>query len=259
MFETVAPETFERRSKRIFYETLPLSLALHALAIGAAAAIALWNVAFPLNSPKLMSEYSLISIPDPPPPPPPPPPAASAPVIKPIQMPKPLALPEQIVAPTVIPDLIPTIPDPPPPAAQTLAPAAAPPAGVPGGSGEGKTGGQIGGDIHGVTGGVAFPDDGRVHIALGESLPLLPIDQTYPNYPDEAKKKQLEDQVIVRYTIGKNGRVIDVEVLSHASYDMFDKAAVEAIKQWRFRPMIKNGKPVEVVHDLAVNFQLVRH
>lgn len=255
MFESVAPETFQAKSRKVFYETLPLSLGLHALAIGTAVVIASWNVVFPAHSPRLISMYNLATIPDPPPPPPLPPAAQP----RPVETPKPAPPLEQIVAPTVIPDLIPQIPDPPPPTLQ-LAPAPGPPLpGVPEGSDQGKAGGEIGGDVHGISGGVSFPDDGRVHISLNESLPLLPLSQDYPPYPEEAKKKQLEDQVIVRYTIGKNGRVTDVQILDHAKEPMFDKVTVEAIKLWRFRPMIKDGKPVEVVHDLAVNFQLIRH
>jgi TonB family protein len=255
MFESVAPETFQARSRKVFYETLPLSLAVHAIAIGAGVVIASWNIVFPAHSPRLNSVYSLATIPDPPPPPPLPP--AGQPQPRPIE--KPVAVAEQIVAPTVIPDLIPQIPDPPPPTLQ-LAPAPGPPLpGVPEGSDQGKIGGEIGGDLRGVSGGITFPDDGRVHISLNESLPLLPLAQDYPLYPDEAKKKQLEDQVVVRYVIGKNGRVTDVQILDHAREPMFDKVTVEAIRQWRFRPMIKDGKPVEVVKDLAVNFQLIRH
>jgi len=253
MFETVAPETFEKRSKRVFYETLPLSVALHVIVIVAAVVAAVWNVVLPTQSPRITRAYSLVTIPEPPPPPPPPPRAA--------QTFAPQKVSQQIVAPTVIPDTIPTIPDPPPPAMQSLAPAPSPSAGgVPEGNAKGDVDGQIGGDLlKGVKGGVMFPDDGRVHIALNESLPLLPISQEYPIYPEDAKKKQLEDQVVVRYIIGKNGRVIDVQILDHATYPVFDKATVDAIKEWRFRPMIKDGKPVEVVHDLAVNFELIRH
>ena len=258
MFETVLPETFQARSRKVFYETLPFSLALHALAIGVAVVIASWNIVFPDHSPRLTSMYSLATIPDPPPPPPLPPAGQPAPKqAETLKPPPPLA---EIVAPTVIPDLIPQIPDPPPPPLQSLAPAPEPVlAGVPDGSDQGKTGGELSGGLHGIAGGVAFPDDGRVHISLNESLPLLPLSQDYPPYPDEGKKKQLEDQVVVRYVIGKNGRVLDVQILDHAHDPMFDKVTVEAIKQWRFRPMIKDGKPVEVVHDLAVNFQLIRH
>lgn len=249
MFETVLPETFEARSKRLFYETLPLSIALHAIGIGTAFVIAIWNVVFPLQSPRLVRAYSLASIPDPPPPPPPL--AAAAPVPKHVDVPKLPPPPlDKIVAPTVIPDTIPQLPDPtPPPVVPAPEPAAA---GIP-------LGGEMGGKLHGVGGGIAFPEDGRVHIERNQQLPLLPVSQEYPTYPDEAKKKQLEDQVVVRYIIGKNGRVIDVQIIDHAKEPMFDQATVDAIRQWRFRPMIKDGKPIEVVHELAVNFEIIRH
>lgn len=255
MFETVAPETFELRSRKALYESLPISIALHAVAIGAAFVIAIWNVVFPVQSPKLVRAYSLVSIPEPPPPPP---------LIKATPQPKHVELPKvpppqiaQIVAPTVIPDTIPQLPE---PAPLVLPPEPAPaPVGIPGGSVDGKLGGDMGGKLHGVAGGVAFPDDGRVHVERNEQLPLVVVSQDYPSYPEEGRKKMLEDQVIVRYVIGKNGRVIDVQIIDHARDPIFDAAAVEAIKRWRFRPMIKDGKAVEVVHELAVNFELIRH
>src|SRR5712692_11099642 len=137
MFETVVPETFEFRSKRVFYETLPLSIALHAIGIGTAFVIAIWNVVFPLESPRLVRAYSLASIPDPPPPPPRL--APTAPAAKHVEVPKlpPPSL-DKIVAPTVIPDTIPQLPDPTPPPPVVPAPV---PAGIPGGSVDGKLGG----------------------------------------------------------------------------------------------------------------------
>ena len=256
MFETVAPETFQTRSRKVLYETLPLSLAIHALAIGAAVVIASWNIVFPIHSPKLFASYSLATIPEPPPPPPLPP--AGQPTPQPVA---PVTAPVMNVAPTIIPDTIPTIPDPPPPSMQLLAPAptAVAPAGVQGGSPDGVPGGELGGSLQGISGGIVFPDDGKVHISLNEPLPLLPISQEYPIYPEDMRRKGIEDQVIVRYTIGKNGRVTDVQILDHALNPIFDKVTLDAIRTWRFRPMIKNGKPVEVVHDLGVNFQLMNH
>src|SRR5712691_11213330 len=81
MFESVAPETFQTRSKRLSYLTLPLSIALHAMVIAAVVASTLWTVAFPEQTPRLVRAYFLSAIPDPPPPPPapPPPPPAAAP------------------------------------------------------------------------------------------------------------------------------------------------------------------------------------
>ena len=88
-------------------------------------------------------------------------------------------------------------------------------------------------------------------------LPMESVEQEYPHYPAEAQKKHLEDQVIVRYVIGTNGRVKEVEIIDHAKEKMFDDAALEAVSRWRFRPFRKDGKPIEVVHELAINFQIV--
>jgi protein TonB len=140
------------------------------------------------------------------------------------------------------------------------APAAveAPDPGIPGGGADGKIDGDIGGKLHGVAS-QFFPPDGRVHIERNKSLPLQVVEQEYPAYPEKAKKQQLEDQVIVRYVIGKKGQVIDVQIIDHAKNSLFDDVTVDAIRKWRFRPMIQDGKPVEVVHELAVNFELIRH
>ena len=250
MFESVAPETFQTRSKRLMYETLPLSIALHLIVIAAVMASTLWTVVFPEQTPRLVRAYFLSSIPDPPPPPPPPSPAAPQPL-----MPPPAQL--MVLAPTKIPDLIPTLDPPapvvPPPVLPVVAEIA--PAGDP----AGQTGGEIGGKLHGIPGGVVFPEDGRVHIDRNEQLPLVVVSQDYPKYPDDARKKQLEDQVIVRYVIGKDGRVIDIQIIDHAQTPSFDEAVLTAIRNWRFRPMIRDGKKTEVVHELAVNFELIRH
>src|SRR5205809_1204136 len=136
MFETVVPETFEVRSKRVLYETLPLSIALHVLALGGLGLAALWNIGFPIDSPRVVRAYSLATIPDPPPPPPPPRPVQAVPK----QAEVPPTPPEQIVAPTVIPDTIPQLPDPIQVAAGAPAPGVEAPRdpGIPGGGGGGK-------------------------------------------------------------------------------------------------------------------------
>src|SRR5260370_14502994 len=72
MFETVIPETFAKRSHRVLYESLPVSIAVHAVAIIGTVVVMSWNVALPRQSPHLLRPYSLVAIPDPPPPPPPP-------------------------------------------------------------------------------------------------------------------------------------------------------------------------------------------
>jgi protein TonB len=263
MFETVAPAPASR-SRRLFYETLPISIALHAIAGGIAVAATLWQVEFPKQSPRYLTMYSLTAVPDPPPPPPPPPPPRPVITAQPAAThevavnaaPPPMPV-EEIVAPTVIPDEIPIVTN---SFAQLATSAVAAPgvaSGVPGGSKDGQAGGEIGGKLHGVTGGIQFPDDGRVHIERGQPLPLLALTQEYPAYPPEMKKKRVEDSVIVRYIIGTNGRIKDVQVIDPAKEAVFNEVTVNAIRRWRFRPMMKDGKPTEVVHELLVNFEIV--
>ena len=67
---------------------------------------------------------------------------------------------------------------------------------------------------------------------------------------------RIEDSLIVRYVIGKDGRVKEVKVIDPPKYQQFADAAIKAISHWRFQPLIANGEKEEVVHELTVNFQL---
>ena len=72
MFETVAPDAFTKRDRHVFYETLPASIAIHAVAAAAITIGAMARIAFPLEPPKLVVGYitaALASEPVPPPPP----------------------------------------------------------------------------------------------------------------------------------------------------------------------------------------------
>jgi len=262
MFETVATASVSR-SRRLLYETLPVSIALHVAAAAIAVGVSLWKVEFPLQSPRYVTAYSLIAIPDPPPPPPPPPPpqpvtaAQPPPSTQSVAVTAPPVPVEEIVAPTVIPDTIPIVTNSLTQLATTAIAAPGVASGVPGGSKEGQPGGEIGGKLHGITGGIQFPDDGRVYIERGQPLPLLALTQEYPAYPAEMKKKRVEDSVIVRYVIGTDGRIKEVTVIDPAKEPIFNEVTVNAIRRWRFRPMKKDGKPAEVVHELLVNFEIV--
>ncbi len=259
MFETVVPEITQSRSRKVFYETLPVSIALHAIVVATCVVAAVWNVAFPTQSPRLLRPYSLVEIPEPPPPPPPPPrpqPVQAPPKVK-APPPPPLAMVHLDVAPTIIPDLVPKIEIPPPPPPPVATPP--PPNAVPtlAASTEGVPDGVIGGKKHGVPGGIVFAEDGRVHVDRSEKLPLKEVEKDYPHYPDAARSRHLEDTCVVRYTIGKNGRVIDIVVIEHAKEPMFDEETISTVKKWRFRAMTVNGQPVEVVHEVEIDYQFI--
>lgn len=259
MFETVAPEIATPRSRKLFYESLPLSLVTHA-AIGAVIVVATtWEVKFPLQSPRMHMMYTLEMTPTPPPAPPAPAARPQPVVPKPVD-PRPVRL-DEVVAPTIIPDEIPDVP---------IMEA------VEHSVGEGTGGaplvagwtGPVGdgvgpGDVNGVPGGVEgsvgeeLPPN-TVVVKRHQQLPrsMTPMSMVYPFYPDEARLRGWEDAVTVRYTIGTDGRVKSVEVLESPQRPVFETTVVKAIRHWRFRPLMKNGVPQEVIHELVVYFKL---
>ena len=66
-----------------------------------------------------------------------------------------------------------------------------------------------------------------------------------PAYPDAARKRGIEGWVELAFTVQTNGTVDQVEVRNASPADVFDDAAVRAVRQWRFEPVEKNGERVE--------------
>jgi protein TonB len=252
LFETVVPERTAPRSRRLFYETLPLSIGAHVLVIATILGSTLWKVGFPAQPPRVMAAYQLASSP-PPPPPPPPPPARSAPVQTNV------AIPMPDVAPTVIPDAIPEVlPDAPP---ATDAPVGT--GGVEGGIEGGVEGGVIGGTIGGVVTEdpppPKLPPGAPIEVARDAPLPVEMLNKDLPTYPMMAQIRNWEDELVIRYVIGKDGRVKDVKVLQPPEHATFAKATLERVWKWRFKPYVgDDGEAREVSHELTVEFRLIR-
>jgi TonB family protein len=76
-----------------------------------------------------------------------------------------------------------------------------------------------------------------------------------PVYPPEARANRISGIVMVEAVIDQNGDVRDVKVLKPLPHGL-DQAAVDAVKQWKFRPGTMAGKPVDVIFNLMVNFKL---
>ena len=256
MFETVVPEHVRPRSRKVFYETLPVSLAIHAIAAGAILVGATWNVEFPDQSPKMFMSYSLVEPPPPPPPPPAPPTPRKAPVVPTL---KPVVAKMPLVAPTIIPDLIPEVVPMVEEAPQPVEPIASP-VGEPQGVEGGVEGGEIGGTTGGVTGGLkTLPLPDTVFFERDAPLPMPAVAQEFPQYPEHALTRGWQDVLVVRYIIDKKGRVREVTVLQHPEREDFTRATVNKIKHWRFQPFKDDkGKLKEVVHELTVEFKIVR-
>ena len=76
-----------------------------------------------------------------------------------------------------------------------------------------------------------------------------------PQYTEIARKARIQGVVIVQAIIDREGNVTNVKVLKGLPMGL-EEAAVEAIKQWKFKPATLNGKPVTVYFNLTVNFKL---
>jgi TonB family protein len=80
------------------------------------------------------------------------------------------------------------------------------------------------------------------------------VHEVRAEYPQEAKEHHIEGVVHLKVTIATDGSVKELEALS--GHPFLVKAALEAVRQWRYQPTEINGEPVEVVTGVAVVFKL---
>lgn len=92
-----------------------------------------------------------------------------------------------------------------------------------------------------------------VRLHVGIEAPLKITDKS-PVYPAIATAAHIQGLVILEATIDETGQVVDVKVLR--SVPALDAAAVEAVRQWRYRPALLNGMPVPVIVTVTVRFTL---
>ena len=153
-------------------------------------------------------------------------------------------------APTVIPKTIAQVkdePEPPPSGVGVVG-------GVPGGIPGGQMGGVIGGIISSTP--VAVPKVAapqRVRVSQGVSQGLL-IRKVNPTYPPLARQARISGTVILRAVISKDGSIENLSLVS--GHPMLAPAAIDAVKQWKYKPYLLNGEPVEVDTEVQVNFTL---
>ena len=139
----------------------------------------------------------------------------------------------------------------------------------------GTTGGMLGGFPGGMAGGAP----GGVFNAMLNSAPSVPvlakspvptpvkrmriasrvaeanlIHDVAPQYPAEAGRARIEGTVVLMAVIGTDGSVKDVRVES--GLPLLAQAAINAVRQWRYRPYTIDGEPVEVDSRITINFTL---
>ena len=139
--------------------------------------------------------------------------------------------------------------------------------------------GTAGGVVGGVPGGVVGGFSGGVFSGMLNSAPSVPvlaksmaeapvkrtriaarvaeanlIHDVPPQYPPEAGRARIEGTVVLMAVIDKDGTVKDVRVES--GLPMLAQAAIDAVKQWRYKPYVVDGQPVEVDSRITINFTL---
>ena len=214
--------------------------------------------------------------------------ATAAAVRSPVPPPKPLTTrkpdpePKRILTPPPVPQPRPRPVDPPPPAPrpavtpQVVAPVvmgsadARDRAGVPaenaaetesqgsgsgGGAGSGRgtglgegTGAGIGPGSGGGTGG------GPYRPGSGITAPSI-IREVKPEYTDDARRRNIEGDVVLEIVVRSDGSVGDVKVLQGLGGGL-DRRAIDAVRGWRFNPAKRYGTPVDVMVEVAVEFKL---
>jgi TonB family protein len=125
-----------------------------------------------------------------------------------------------------------------------------------GGIGSGKGGGVGSGNGGGVGpgsgGGIG---DGVYRAGNGVSKPEL-VHKVEPEYSEEARKAKFQGVVVLYIVVDPNGNAINPRVMKSLGLGL-DEKAMEAVKQWKFKPGYKDGKPVSVAATVEVNFRLL--
>ena len=222
--------------------TTTISFLLEAMLLGV-------MILIPLLFTDALPKTQLLTLIVAPPPPPPPPPPAAAPVriVKQVQTD---IINGQLRTPTKIPKKVEMIKEdeaPPPVMAGVVG-------GVPGGVPGGQMGGVIGGIISSTP--VAVPKVAaptRVRVSQGVTEGMV-LRRVQPNYPPLARQARIQGDVILQAEISKDGAIENLRVIS--GHPMLAPAAIDAVKQWRYKPYFLNGEPVAVETQITVKFSL---
>lgn len=86
---------------------------------------------------------------------------------------------------------------------------------------------------------------------------IIPESKVVPDYPRKLRKKKIEGRVVLQAVVSKDGSVRDVVPLK-SPHSEFTEAARIAVEQWRYKPALKDGSPVDAYFTIVVDFYLIR-
>jgi protein TonB len=102
-------------------------------------------------------------------------------------------------------------------------------------------------DLSGLGGGGIGRAGAASELAFGGGVDrdATPQVRIQPDYPVQARQRRIEGWVDIEFTVGVDGSVRDPVVLASEPRTIFDRAALQAIKGWKYSPRIEDGRPVE--------------
>ena len=104
-----------------------------------------------------------------------------------------------------------------------------------------------------VLGAVGFAQEAPKKITRSEALNAVSV-KVQPDYPPVARQLRMQGAVELQVTIGETGEVTKVDIVS--GNPVLTAPAAQAIKRWKFKPFVENGKAISVVAPIAVDFKL---
>jgi protein TonB len=126
--------------------------------------------------------------------------------------------------------------------------------GVEGGIPGGVLGGVLGGMINEPPPPPPPPPPAKPRRVGGELQAPALIHRVEPDYPGVAVAAKVSGTVILEATVNESGAVAEVHVLR--SILLLDQAAIKAVRQWRYQPLVLNGQPVPFILVVTLTFSL---
>ncbi|MEM6532005.1 MAG: energy transducer TonB [Myxococcota bacterium] len=84
-----------------------------------------------------------------------------------------------------------------------------------------------------------------------------PVVRVQPVYPQRAAERGVEGFVTVKFRVGTAGQVVSPKIIASEPPGMFDRAALKAVRKWKYKPKIVDGKPIEYgVTPVKLDFKL---
>jgi protein TonB len=232
------------------HSTLPILISTMAQTLAGAAALVIPALVVTEQIPEIPTMLAFVAPAPSPPPAPPPPPAQRAVAVKPVTQPQHVASTPEIVKPVEAAHTPATEPTGPPAVED----------GVPGGVEGGVPGGIVGGLLSGVPEPPPPPPPPApaahepVRVGGDVQRPAL-VHRVEPIYPPAAVVARLQGIVILEALVDRDGLVAEVKVLRSAG-SILDREALTAVRQWRYSPLVRNGRRERFVLTVTLSFSV---